>query len=77
MKREFAVQEAREAREKLEREECARRATKARDQIDSLEHEMVTPRHLSEEREFFAEVSPDTADAQRQGEYDMIFATDV
>ena len=62
------VEEAREAREKLERQEAERRAAQERDQIDTLDHEMVTPRHLSDEPQFFSEVSPDTADAQRQSE---------
>ena len=59
------VEEAREAREKLEREEAERRAAKEREQIYSLDHELETPRHIS--REHFSEVSPTTAEVQKQG----------
>ena len=64
--REYMVEEAREAREKLEREEAERRAAKEREQINSLDHELEKPRHIS--REHFSEVSPTTAEVQKQGE---------
>ena len=59
------VEESREARERLEREEAERRAANEREQINSLDHEMETPRHISSEH--FSEVSPATAEAQKQG----------
>ncbi|KAL5271642.1 hypothetical protein ACHWQZ_G002048 [Mnemiopsis leidyi] len=62
--REYMVEEAREAREKLEREEAERRAAKEREQINSLDHELEKPRHIS--REHFSEVSPTTAEVQKQ-----------
>ena len=71
--REHLVEEAREAREKLEQREAERRVALEREQMETLDHELEVPRHLSDEQEqeFFSEVSPNTADSQRHCECEM------